>query len=75
LGGAFAGLLEEEGFALGGENLGVVDEAVDEGDDADGVGEDPAPLGGYSLKPRQFAPSWRKPARLHNRLILQAVAA
>ena len=42
---AFLGLLEAVGFALDGDDLGVVDEAVDQGDDAGGVGEDLAPLG------------------------------
>ncbi len=43
--GAFLGLLEAVGFALDGDDLGVVDEAVDQGDDAGGVGEDLVPFG------------------------------
>ena len=37
--------LEAGGLALDGQDLGVVDEAVHEGDDAGGVGEDLAPFG------------------------------
>ena len=36
--------LEAVAFALDGEDLGVVDEAIDQGDDAGGVGEDLAPF-------------------------------
>jgi hypothetical protein len=43
--GSFAGFFEAIGFAVDGNDLGVVDEAVDEGDDAGGVGEDLAPFG------------------------------
>ena len=42
---AFFGLLEAVGLALEGDDLGVADEAVDQGDHAGGVGEDLAPLG------------------------------
>jgi hypothetical protein len=36
--------LEAVGFAFDGEDLGIVDEAVDQGDDAGGVGEDLVPF-------------------------------
>jgi len=39
------GLLEAIGLALDGDDLRVVDEAVDQGDDTGGVGEDLAPFG------------------------------
>ena len=42
---AFLGLLAAIGIAVDGDDLGVVDEAVDQGDDAGGVGEGLAPLG------------------------------
>jgi hypothetical protein len=42
---AFLGLLEAVGLALDSDDLGVVDEAVDQGDDAGGIGEDLAPFG------------------------------
>jgi hypothetical protein len=38
--GSFLGLLEAIGFALDGEHLGVVDQAVDQGDDAGGIWKD-----------------------------------
>ena len=41
---AFLGLLAAPGLAVDGDDLGVVDEAVDQGDDAGGVGEGLAPL-------------------------------
>src|SRR6185503_8508849 len=44
-GGALGGLLEAEAVALDGEDLGAVEEPVDEGDDAGRVGEDRGPLG------------------------------
>src|ERR1700679_3804309 len=44
-GGALGGLLEPEAVALDGEDLGSVQEPVDESDDAGGVGEDLGPLG------------------------------
>ena len=43
--GSFLGLLEAIGFALDGEDLGVVDQAVDQGDDAGGIWKDLAPFG------------------------------
>jgi hypothetical protein len=43
--GSFAGLLEAIGLALDGEDLGVVDQAIDQGDDAGGVWKDLAPFG------------------------------
>ena len=43
--GSFLGLLEAIGFALDGEDLGVVDQAIDQGDDAGGVWKDLAPFG------------------------------
>src|SRR5262249_44738849 len=42
--GAFFGLFETVGLTLDGEDLGVMDEAIDQGDDAGGVGEDLAPF-------------------------------
>jgi hypothetical protein len=36
--GAFLSLFETIGFALARENLGVMDQAIDQGDDAGGVG-------------------------------------
>ena len=42
---ALFGLLAAVGIAVDGDDLGVVDEAVDQGDDAGGVGEGLAPLG------------------------------
>ena len=42
---AFLGFLAAPGLAVDGDDLGVVDEAVDQGDDAGGVGEGLAPLG------------------------------
>ena len=46
---AFLGLLAAPGIAVDGDDLGVVDEAVDQGDDAGGVGEGLAPLGERSV--------------------------
>jgi hypothetical protein len=43
--GSFAGLLEAIGFALDGEDLGVVDQAIDQRDDAGGVWKDLAQFG------------------------------
>ena len=43
--GSFLGLLEAIGFALDGEDLGVVDQAIDQGDDAGGIWKDLAPFG------------------------------
>jgi hypothetical protein len=45
LAGSFLGLLEAIGFAIDGEDLGVVDQAIDQGDDAGGVWKDLAPFG------------------------------
>ena len=45
LGRAFLGLLEAVGVALDRDDLGVVEQAIDEGDDAGGAGEDLAPFG------------------------------
>lgn len=45
LGGALFGFLEAVGLALDGDDFGLVQEAIDEGDDAGGVGEDLVPLG------------------------------
>ena len=42
---ALLGLLEAVGIAFDGDDLGVVDEAVDQRDDAGGVGKDLPPLG------------------------------
>ena len=43
--GSFLGLLEAIGFGLDGEDLGVVDQAIDQGDDAGGIWKDLAPFG------------------------------
>ncbi|MCP4409410.1 MAG: hypothetical protein GY807_17005 [Gammaproteobacteria bacterium] len=43
--GAFLGLFEAKGFGFDREGLGMMDEAVDQRDDASGVGEDLVPLG------------------------------
>ena len=43
--GSFLSLLEAIGFGLDGEDLGVVDQAIDQGDDAGGVWKDLAPFG------------------------------
>nr|WP_263398596.1 hypothetical protein [Pseudomonas alloputida] len=43
--GAFARLLEPIRFAFDGDDLGVVDQAVDQRDDAGRVGEHLAPFG------------------------------
>ena len=43
--GSFLGLLEAIGFSLDGEDLGVVDQAVDQGDNACGIWKDLAPFG------------------------------
>jgi hypothetical protein len=43
------GFLEAVGFPIDGEDLGVVDEPVDQGDDAGGVWEDLAPFGEWSI--------------------------
>ena len=42
---AFAGLLEPVGLALDGDDLGGLDEAIDQRDDAGGVGEHLTPFG------------------------------
>jgi len=42
--GAFLRLLEAIGFALNGQDFGVVDEAVDQGDNAGSIGEDLVPF-------------------------------
>ena len=47
----FLGLLAAIGIAVDGDDLGVVDEAVDEGDDAGGVGEGFAPLSEGAVSP------------------------
>jgi hypothetical protein len=47
--GAFFGLLEAIGVALDGDDFGMVDEAIDQGDDAGGVGKDLAPFGKGSI--------------------------
>jgi hypothetical protein len=44
-GGERLGLLEAVAVGLDVDDLGAMDEAVDEGVDAGGVGEDPVPLG------------------------------
>ena len=46
---ALLGLLEAVGLALDLNDLGVVYEAVDEGDDAGGIGEDLAPFGEWAV--------------------------
>src|SRR3954467_551394 len=43
--GTFAGFLEPVGLALNGDDLGVVDEPIDQRDNAGGIGENLAPLG------------------------------
>jgi hypothetical protein len=43
--GSFLGLLEAIGFAFDGEDLGVVDQAIDQGDNAGGIWKDLAPFG------------------------------
>ena len=45
----FLGLLEPIGFALDRDDLGVVNQTVDQGDDAGGIGEDLTPLGEGSV--------------------------
>ena len=47
--GSLLGFLEAVGVAVDGEDFGVVDEAVDQGDDAGGVGKDFTPLGERSI--------------------------
>jgi hypothetical protein len=47
--GALAGFLEAIGFALDGDNLGVVDQPIDQGDDTGGVGKDLVPLAERSV--------------------------
>ena len=47
--GSFAGFLEAVGLAFDGQDLGIVDEAIDQGDDAGGVGEDLTPLGEWAV--------------------------
>src|SRR3954468_22922875 len=42
---AFAGFLEPVGLALDGDDLRIVDEAIDQRDDAGGAGEHLVPLG------------------------------
>jgi hypothetical protein len=42
--GTLAGLFVAIGFALEGDDLGVMDKTVDEGDDTGGVGKDLGPL-------------------------------
>src|SRR4051812_26011006 len=54
--GAFARLLEAVGIPLDGDDLGVVDEAIDQGDDAGGVGENLAPFGERAVGGDQRAP-------------------
>ena len=44
-GGELLGLLEAVAVGFDVDHLGAVDEAIDEGDDAGGVGEDLAPFG------------------------------
>ena len=45
LGGTLFGFLEAIGFAVEGDDLAVVDQAIDEGYDAGGVGEHLVPFG------------------------------
>ena len=47
--GALAGFLEAIGFALDGDDLGVVDQPIDQGDDSGGVGKDLVPLAERSV--------------------------
>ena len=47
--GALGGLFEAIGLAVDGDDLGIVDEAVDHGDDAGGVGEDLVPVGEVAI--------------------------
>ena len=47
--GAFSGLFEAERFALDVDDFGMVDEPVDEGDDAGRIGEDFVPFGEGSV--------------------------
>src|SRR4051812_50070825 len=54
--GAFARLLEAVGIPVDGDDLGVVDEAIDQRDDACGVGEDLAPFGERAVGGDQRAP-------------------
>ena len=42
---AFLSLLKAIGLALDGDDLGVMDEAIDQGDDTGGAGEDLVPFG------------------------------
>ncbi len=53
--GPFEGLLEAVGSAVGGNDLGAVDEAVDQRNDAGGVGEDLAPFGERAVGGEQCA--------------------
>jgi hypothetical protein len=43
--GSFAGFLDAVGFAVDGDDLGVVHQAIDHGYDAGGIGEDVTPFG------------------------------
>ena len=47
--GALTRFLEAVGFAVDGQDFGVVDEAIDERDDTGGVGEDFAPFSERSV--------------------------
>jgi hypothetical protein len=47
--GSFLSLLEAIEFALDGEDLGVVEQAIDQGDDAGGVWKDLAPFGEWPV--------------------------
>ena len=47
--GALLGFFESIRFAFEGDDLAVVGEAIDQGDDAGGVGEDLVPFGERSI--------------------------
>jgi hypothetical protein len=65
--GSLAGFLEAVGFAVDGEDLGVVEEAVDEGDDTGGVWEDLAPFREGSVGGDEGACARARPRRWSNR--------
>src|SRR6516225_4629806 len=47
--GSFTSLLEAIGFALDGDDLSVVDQAIDKGNDARGIGKYLAPFGEWPI--------------------------
>src|SRR5215471_19483858 len=51
--GAFASLFNTIGIALDGDNLGVVEQTIDKGDNAGSVGEDFTPLAESAIRCHQ----------------------